>query len=168
VNRWTTTSYTAAKHRVIGIAKSLAIDLGPHNIRVNSILPGPLNTPLNDNPVNRDYTTGFKGSTMEDFDAAVRGWTNLRGRGALHPSAIANAALWLASDEAEHVHGTEIAVDAGHASCPASTTRRSSPRAGLGAATRATTPTLKPEAHTPPRQRAPRTVCGALYVCEPL
>lgn len=110
--------YTAAKHGVLGLAKSLGIDLGPYNIRVNSILPGPLNTPLNDNPVNRDYTAGFQGATMEDFDAAVRGWNNLRGRGTMHPEAIAKAALYLASDDAEHVHGAELSVDAGHGLLP--------------------------------------------------
>ena len=110
--------YTAAKHGMLGVARSLALDLGPRNIRVNSVLPGPLNTPLNNNPINRDYTAGFSGATMDDFDAAVRGWNSLRGRGTLHPSAIANAALYLASDEAEHVHGAEIVVDAGHAILP--------------------------------------------------
>jgi SDR family mycofactocin-dependent oxidoreductase len=110
--------YTAAKHGVIGLAKSLGIDLGPYNIRVNSILPGPMDTPLNNNPVNRDYTAGFKGATMDDMDAAVRGWTNLRGRGTLQPDAVAKAALWLASDDAEHIHGAEISVDAGHSLLP--------------------------------------------------
>ncbi|MEU9890595.1 mycofactocin-coupled SDR family oxidoreductase [Sphaerisporangium sp. NPDC051011] len=110
--------YTTAKHGVIGLARSLGVELGPDNVRVNTILPGPIDTYLNDNPVNRDWAAGFKGATTEDMHAAIRNWHNLRGRGALPAKAVANAALYLASDEAEHVHGAELVVDAGHLLLP--------------------------------------------------
>jgi SDR family mycofactocin-dependent oxidoreductase len=110
--------YTAAKHGVLGLAKSFALELGRHNIRVNSLLPGPVNTYLNSNPGTRDILTGIEGATMEDMHAAIRHWTLLRGRGALPEQAIANAALWLASDEAEHVHALELVLDAGHMALP--------------------------------------------------
>lgn len=110
--------YTSAKHGVIGLAKSLGIELGPYNIRVNTLLPGPIDTPLNDNPVNRDWAAGFPDATTEDMHASIRHWHNLRGRGALPVQAVANAALWLASDEAEHVHGVELPIDAGHLLLP--------------------------------------------------
>jgi SDR family mycofactocin-dependent oxidoreductase len=110
--------YTSSKHGVIGLAKSFALELGPYNVRVNTILPGPIGTYMNDNPVNRDWSAGFEGATTDDMNASIRHWHNLRGRGALPPQAIANAALWLASDEAEHVHGTELVVDAGHLILP--------------------------------------------------
>jgi NAD(P)-dependent dehydrogenase (short-subunit alcohol dehydrogenase family) len=110
--------YTAAKHGVLGLAKSFALELGRHNIRVNSLLPGPVNTYLNSNPGTRDILTGIDGATMEDMHAAIRHWTLLRGRGALPEQAIANAALWLASDEAEHVHALELVLDAGHMALP--------------------------------------------------
>lgn len=110
--------YTSAKHGVLGLAKSLAIELGPENIRVNTILPGPIDTPLNNNPTNRDWAAGFEGADENDMHAAIRHWHNLRGRGALPAQAVADAALWLASDEAAHVHGAEIAVDAGHLILP--------------------------------------------------
>ncbi len=81
--------YTAAKHGVLGLAKSFALELGRHNIRVNSLLPGPVNTYLNSNPGTRDILTGIEGATMEDMHAAIRHWTLLRGRGALPEQAIA-------------------------------------------------------------------------------
>ena len=106
--------YTSAKHGVVGLARSLGVDLGPHNIRVNTVLPGPIDTYLNDNPVNRDWAAGFPGATTDDMHAAVRHWHNLRGRGALPAAAVVKAALYLASEDAEHVHGAELVVDAGH------------------------------------------------------
>lgn len=106
--------YTSAKHGVIGLARSLGVELGPHNVRVNTLLPGPIDTYLNDNPINRDWAAGFEGATTDDMHAAIRHWHNLKGRGALPARAVANAALFLASDESEHIHGAELAVDAGH------------------------------------------------------
>ncbi|MGD9734457.1 MAG: mycofactocin-coupled SDR family oxidoreductase [Solirubrobacterales bacterium] len=110
--------YTSSKHGVLGLNKSFALELGPHNIRVNAILPGPVHTEMNDNPVNRDWAAGFKGATADDMNASIRHWHSLRGRPALPPEAIINAALWLASKDAEHVHGTEFVVDAGHLILP--------------------------------------------------
>jgi SDR family mycofactocin-dependent oxidoreductase len=110
--------YTAAKHGVLGLAKSFALELGPYNIRVNSLLPGPVDTILNDNPVTRDFLAGHEGANSEEMHAAIRHWTVLRGRGALPLSATVNAALWLASDESEHVHALEMVVDAGHMILP--------------------------------------------------
>jgi SDR family mycofactocin-dependent oxidoreductase len=110
--------YTSAKHGLLGLAKSLAIELGPRNIRVNTLLPGPIDTPLNNNPINRDWAAGFEGATEDDMHAAIRHWHNLRGRGALPVQAVVNAALWLASDDAEHVHGVELPIDAGHLILP--------------------------------------------------
>lgn len=110
--------YTAAKHGVLGLAKSFALELGQYNIRVNSLLPGPVDTILNDNPVTRDFLAGHAGANSEEMHAAIRHWTALRGRGALPLSATVNAALWLASDESEHIHALEMVVDAGHMILP--------------------------------------------------
>jgi SDR family mycofactocin-dependent oxidoreductase len=110
--------YTAAKHGVLGLAKSFALELGPHNVRVNSILPGPVDTYLNSNPDTRNFLAGHENATVEEMHAAIRHWTLLRGRGALPQRSTANAALFLASDEAEHIHGLEMVVDAGHVVLP--------------------------------------------------
>lgn len=110
--------YVSAKHGALGLAKCFALELGPYNIRVNSILPGPVDTYMTNNPLNRDWATGFKGADYEDMQASIRHWHLLKGRAALPVDAITNTALWLASDESAHVHGAEIVVDAGHMVLP--------------------------------------------------
>jgi SDR family mycofactocin-dependent oxidoreductase len=113
-----TMHYVAAKHGVIGIMKCAAIELGPHNIRVNALLPGPVDTIINDNPGTRDRIAGKSGATREEYLAAVRNWHLLRGRSALSPQAVADGAIWLASDESRHVTGLEMVIDAGHRVLP--------------------------------------------------
>lgn len=112
--------YVATKHGVLGLAKAFALELGPHNIRVNSILPGPVNTPMLNNPMMNQFIAGFEGATGEDMLNASRNWNLLAGRQALPAEAIANAAFFLASDEADYIHGTELVVDSGHLVMPAS------------------------------------------------
>jgi SDR family mycofactocin-dependent oxidoreductase len=110
--------YVASKHAVLGLTKSFALELGPHNVRVNAVIPGVIDTPLLDNPMNRDWIAGFKGAQHEDAQAAVRHWGILKGSAMLPADAISKAALWLTSDEAEYVHGAQIVVDAGHMMLP--------------------------------------------------
>jgi SDR family mycofactocin-dependent oxidoreductase len=112
------THYTAAKAGVIGLAKSFALELGPFGVRVNCILPGPVLTPMTDNPPTRDYILQKEGATTADFIEATRGWHLLRGRPCLPASAIADTIIWLASDESLNITGAEIPVDAGHLVLP--------------------------------------------------
>jgi len=113
-----TMHYVASKHGVLGMMKSAALALGPHNIRVNSLLPGPVDTVINDNPGSRDRIAGRSGATRAEYLAAVRNWHVLRGRSALSPQAVADGAIWLASDESRHVTGLEMLIDAGHRLLP--------------------------------------------------
>jgi SDR family mycofactocin-dependent oxidoreductase len=113
-----TMHYVASKHGVLGIMKSAALALGPYNIRVNSILPGPVDTIINDNPGTRDRIAGKTGATREEYLTAVRNWHVLRGRSALSPDAVADGVIWLASDESRHVTGLEMLIDAGHRLLP--------------------------------------------------
>jgi SDR family mycofactocin-dependent oxidoreductase len=106
--------YTAAKHGVLGLVKSFAYELGPHGVRANAILPSVVHDLMGDNPATREWIFHRPDATTEDYVEATRHWHALRGRAALPAVAVANAALWLASDEAEHVTGVELAVDAGH------------------------------------------------------
>ena len=55
--------YTAAKHGVLGLMKSLALELGPYNIRANALLTGPIHTPMADNPAT---LAGLFGSDRRD------------------------------------------------------------------------------------------------------
>jgi SDR family mycofactocin-dependent oxidoreductase len=110
--------YTAAKHGVLGLMKSLALELGPHNVRANALLTGPIHTPMADNPATLAGLFGESDATTENYIAATRHFFALRGRSALKPSSVADALTWLASDEAEHVTGLELVLDAGHTILP--------------------------------------------------
>jgi SDR family mycofactocin-dependent oxidoreductase len=110
--------YTAAKHGVLGLMKSLALELGPHNVRANALLTGPIHTPMADNPATLAGLFGRAGATTADYVNATRHYFALRGRAALPPSAVADALIWLASDEAAHVSGLELVLDGGHSILP--------------------------------------------------
>jgi len=108
------TAYVAAKHGVLGLMKNVAYELGQYNIRSNAVLPGPIHTPMVDNPTIREWIVGKPGATTEDYIEQSRHFYVLRGRAALPPSVIADAMIWLASDEAKHVTGIELVVDGGN------------------------------------------------------
>ncbi len=115
--------YAASKHAVVGLIRAIALELGGHGIRANAVLPGPVDTAINDNPVARDRIAGRAGATRAEYLRATRNW-HLLPRGPLPPSAVAAAVSWLASDEARHVTGALVPVDAGHLVLPG---RRVSP-----------------------------------------
>jgi SDR family mycofactocin-dependent oxidoreductase len=109
--------YTASKHGVLGLVKSLAYELGPHGVRANALLPSVVHDKMGDNPPTRRWIFGREAST-EEYVEASRHWHGLRGVAALPAAAIADAALWLASDEARYVSGAEILVDGAHSAVP--------------------------------------------------
>jgi SDR family mycofactocin-dependent oxidoreductase len=113
-----TMHYTAAKHGVMGIMKTAVLELGEHNVRAHAVLPGPIDTILNDNPKTRDRIAGRPNASREEYLASVRHWHALRGRSALPPEAVADAMIWLASDEAQHATGMQMVIDAGHLVLP--------------------------------------------------
>lgn len=109
--------YAASKHALVGLIRAIALELGPHGVRANAILPGPVDTLINDNPVARERITGRKGATRADYLRATRNW-HLLARDALPPSAVASAVAWLASEEAGNVTAALIPIDAGHLVLP--------------------------------------------------
>ena len=111
-------AYTASKHGVAGLMKCAALELGRHGIRANALLPGAVNSPMMVNAYSKEFVTGSADASDERLDHQVRHNTVLPGRRMLPPSAVADAALWLASDESQHVTGAEITVDAGHTRLP--------------------------------------------------
>lgn len=109
--------YAASKHGVLGLVKSLAYELGPYGVRANALLPSVVHDMMGDNPPTRRWIFGREAST-EEYVEATRHWHALRGTAALPASAIADAALWLVSEDARYVTGAEILVDGGHSVVP--------------------------------------------------
>ena len=99
--------YVAAKHGVVGIARTMANELARHSIRVNTVHPTGVDTPM--------------GNGLGGIDALINGDPNL---GPIYMNTlpvetvdardISNAVLFLASDEARYVTGLEFTVDAGN------------------------------------------------------
>ena len=104
VGRAGTPGYTASKFGLRGLTKTAALELGALGIRVNSIHPGGVDTPLI-----KDSTPGIE-LTREMLDAAHAHLPVPRcGR----PEDIAPTSLFLASDEASYITGAELVIDGG-------------------------------------------------------
>ncbi len=103
--------YSAAKFGVVGLAKSLAKRYGKDAIRVNVLCPGTTDTPMLRVFVARPDHPATQGLDPEEL-VLKRGAVNPLGRMA-RPEEIANAALFLLSDEASFITGASLAVDGG-------------------------------------------------------
>lgn len=103
------TPYASAKWALIGLAKSLALEMGEFKVRVNAILPGLTRGPRLDGVIRARAESA--GRSFADQVAVEVGSTALRAMG--EALDIANAALYLASDEGRLVTGVALAVDAG-------------------------------------------------------
>ncbi|GGJ67779.1 SDR family NAD(P)-dependent oxidoreductase [Streptomyces brasiliensis] len=98
-------AYVSAKHGVVGLTKTAALEYGAQNIRVNSVAPGAIDTPM------------LRGA-LEQFgldEASYAPQLSLLNRFG-QPREVAQASLWLASDLSSYVTGTTIHVDAGYTS----------------------------------------------------
>lgn len=106
--------YTAAKHGVVGLMKSLANELAPHSVRVNTIHPANTRTAMIQNPSTmRTFCPGVEEPTQEQFEAGLQSM-HLLPVAMIEPEDIANASLFLASDESRYITGVTLPVDAGH------------------------------------------------------
>jgi SDR family mycofactocin-dependent oxidoreductase len=99
--------YVAAKHGVVGIAKTMANELARHNIRVNTVHPTGVDTPMVAGLGELDSLIGKDPNLGPIF-------MNTLPVEATQPRDISNAVLFLASDEARYVTGLEFTVDAGN------------------------------------------------------
>ncbi|GAB3364623.1 mycofactocin-coupled SDR family oxidoreductase [Modestobacter lapidis] len=107
--------YGAAKSGLVGLMKTLALELAAHSIRVNSIHPTTVQTPMLINDVNfRLFRPDLDDPTLEDVEPVYRSLNALPVPW-VEPSDIANALLFLASDEARYITGITLPVDAGYA-----------------------------------------------------
>lgn len=108
--------YVAAKHGVLGLVKTLAIELAPYNINVNAICPTSVDTTMCKNQAIYDAFAGGPGplATYEHMLELTNSINLFSDRDLLPPQAISEVVLWLASDEARHLTGSAIPVDAGY------------------------------------------------------
>jgi len=107
--------YTTAKHGVVGLMRALSAELAPHRVRVNSIHPTTVDTPMIDNATIRqlfvpgveDPDRATASEAMKTLNALPVPW--------VEGIDVSNAALWLASEEARYVTGVTFPIDAGAA-----------------------------------------------------
>jgi (+)-trans-carveol dehydrogenase len=105
--------YVSAKHGVVGLMRTLAQELAPHMIRVNSIHPTQVDTPMIMNETAfRLFLPDHEHPTVEDF-APVSQTMNALPIPWVEPVDISNAVLFLASDEGRYITGVTLPVDAG-------------------------------------------------------
>jgi (+)-trans-carveol dehydrogenase/(-)-trans-carveol dehydrogenase len=105
--------YVSAKHGVVGLMRTLAVELAPDLIRVNSIHPTQVDTAMIQNePTWRLFRPDLEHPTRADFEPASQEM-NLLPVPWVEPVDISNALLFLASDEARYITGVALPVDAG-------------------------------------------------------
>ncbi len=97
--------YAASKWGLTGLTKSWAIELAPYNIRVISIHPTGVNTPMNDG------LAFLEGETVEEI--AVKSAGNLQPVPWIEPEDVADAVVYLVSDKARFITGSQFVIDAG-------------------------------------------------------
>jgi SDR family mycofactocin-dependent oxidoreductase len=100
--------YTAAKHGIVGLMRTYANFLAQYNIRVNSVHPAAVNTPMIDNDFTRSWLDGLAQQEQGGPDMG-----NALPVQALEPEDIADAVFWLVSDAARYITGVALPVDAG-------------------------------------------------------
>lgn len=117
-------AYTASKHAIVGLTKNAACELGAHGVRVNCVSPFGVATPMlinawrqghdddaGDADLDIDITVPSD-EEVEKMEEVVRGLATLKGP-TLRPRDIAEAVLFLASDESRYISGHNLVVDGG-------------------------------------------------------
>jgi (+)-trans-carveol dehydrogenase len=108
-----TANYTASKHGVVGLMRVLAAELGPHRVRVNTVNPTGVATPMVLNEANyRLFRPDLEAPTEADL-RAVSGQLNKLPVGLIEPDDVSHAVIYLLSDEARYVTGVAFPIDAG-------------------------------------------------------
>lgn len=101
------TAYAGAKGAVMSMTRQMAVEFGPHNVRINSISPGTINTPMNEKVI------------ADLGEHIARAWVKMHPIGRIgNPEEVAEAALYLASDAAGFTTGIDLRVDGGLTAAP--------------------------------------------------
>jgi len=105
-------AYAATKGGLVAMARSIAADLAPRNIRVNVVAPGATKTPIWSRGPRVSMSTDESAKLAKFFSSAVplRRWGEAKD--------VANAVLFLASDDASYVNAVELMVDGGATGAP--------------------------------------------------
>ncbi len=105
--------YIAAKHGVIGLMRTFAVELGQHSIRVNAVCPTNVNTPLFMNEgTMKLFRPDLENPGPDDLAVAAQ-FMHVLPVGWVEPIDVSNAVLFLASDESRYITGLPVTVDAG-------------------------------------------------------
>jgi SDR family mycofactocin-dependent oxidoreductase len=105
--------YIAAKHGVIGLMRTFAVELGQHSIRVNAVCPTNVNTPLFMNEgTMKLFRPDLENPGPDDLAVAAQ-FMHVLPIGWVEPVDVSNAVLFLASDESRYITGLPVTVDAG-------------------------------------------------------
>lgn len=99
--------YTASKHGLMGLTKTLAVELAPHGITANCVAPTGVDTPM------IKETIEAVGEEPLNRVSDVSGPMNLIDGELIPPKAVSEAVMWLSSDAARYVTGAVLPVDAG-------------------------------------------------------
>lgn len=101
-------AYTAAKHGLVGVMRAYANELGPAGVRVNSIHPTAVATPMIENPAMKRWVAA-------NVEKVAGGFGDAMHRGRITVEEVSETVLWLASDRSRAVTGVAVPVDAGFA-----------------------------------------------------
>jgi (+)-trans-carveol dehydrogenase len=104
--------YTAAKHGVLGLTRAFGLELAPYTIRVNEVDPTAVPTDMITSQVYKDGSMGHAGVTDEEMRERYLAWNALPFPW-VETVDVANAVLFLASDEARYITGVALPVDLG-------------------------------------------------------
>lgn len=96
--------YAAAKNGLVGLCKSLALELAGDSVRVNLVHPGGTATYMTENPQAEAWQASFGGGATLELPMPVK---------RMEPEDVGWAVRWLASDEARYITGTQLVVDGG-------------------------------------------------------
>ncbi|CAN1306709.1 Secoisolariciresinol dehydrogenase (Fragment) [Linum perenne] len=108
--------YSASKSAVVGLTKNLCVELGKYGIRVNCVSPGAIPTPTAAAAMGVDDLSGIAtpmGMGEETFKEVMGKIANLKGA-SLEADDVAEAAVYLGSDEGKYVSGMNLVVDGGY------------------------------------------------------
>ena len=104
--------YTAAKHGVLGLVRAFGLELAPHSVRVNSVDPTVVNTDMVMNQAYNDRMIGHPGATIDEVKEHYQHWNKMP-QPWIETIDVANAVLFLVSDEARYISGVSLPVDLG-------------------------------------------------------